>query len=107
LIKFILDYADKGGDVNDSGYLSALGSLWTLASLGNSALAPVNQFNEAVSRGIGVSRDLDRPFMKIQNACLRIADVSGILDGWKAGLRTLESKHFNNGFLDGLAPPDI
>lgn len=102
-VKYMLDYAKKGGELEDPEFLKVVGSLWSLSQAGGSPLATINDFAQTVSRGIGVSRDLDRPFMSIRDAAMRIADMSGILDGWKEGLEALESEYLEAGRLDRLA----
>lgn len=104
-VQTLLEYARGGGDLTSSDFLGSLAALWSLSKTGGAQLAPINQFAELVTRGIGVSRDLDRPFMAIQKAAMRIADMIGILDGWKEGLETLESEHLKPGYLDSLPNP--
>jgi hypothetical protein len=101
-VQYLLDYASKGGDLSDPQVIRAIGSLWHLVTASGSSLSAVNQLVQLISQGIGISRDLDRPFMAIQAACLRIADLDGILDGWKQGLQTLEANYLGDGYLDSL-----
>jgi hypothetical protein len=102
LVQYLLKFAANGGNLRDPEVLPVLGGLWQLAQVGGSALAPINVFVQQVSQGIGASRDLDRPFNAIRAAGLKIAGLIGILDGWKQGLRTLETEYLGDGYLDGL-----
>ncbi len=102
LVEYLLNYASSGGDLSSTDVTPVIGGLWQLSARATSALAAVNELIQMISQGIGVSRDLDRPFMAIRAASLRIADLSGILDGWKQGLQTLEGKYLAEGYLDSL-----
>jgi TIR domain len=102
LVQYVLEYASNGGDLSDPQVVRVIGGLWQLATIGASSLSAVNQLIQIVSQGIGISRDLDRPFMAIKTACLRIADLIGILDGWKQGLQTLETNYLGDGYLNNL-----
>jgi hypothetical protein len=101
-VQYLADYAHKGGDLSEAGFLAAISGLWSLANTGGESLSPINEFAQQVTQVIGVSRDLDRPLMAIRDAALMIADMSGILDGWKEVLEALESEYFSAGFLAGL-----
>ena len=102
LVQYLLEFASKGGDLHDPQVTRAIGGLWQLANTSASALSPVNQLVQLISQGIGISSDLDRPFLAIKAACLRIADLDGILDGWKEGLQSLEDKYLSEGYLSSL-----
>lgn len=106
LVQYLLQYGHSGGDLRDPEFVPVLAGLWTMAKVGQSSLAEISGFAQMVSQGIGVSRELDRPFMAIRDAALRIADLSGILDGWQGVLKTLESEFLGEGYLDGL-PADF
>lgn len=105
MVQYILKYAANGSDLNDPDVKQAIGGLWQLASTGAASLAVVDDLVQMIAQGIGISRELDRPFKAIQAACLKIADLGGILDGWKQGLRTLEAEYLVEGYLDNL--PDF
>jgi hypothetical protein len=105
-VKYFLDYARSGGDLKATEVAAGLKSLWMLATTGASSLAQASDFAQIVSQGLGVSRDLDRPFMAIRDASLRIADISGILDGWREILGTLEAEYLGDGYLDSLPEPN-
>jgi len=102
LVQYMLDYAGNGGDLTDPEMTRVIGGLWQLATVSAASLSMVDQLILMISQGIGISRDLDRPFMAIQTACLRIADLGGILDGWKQSLQTLETNYLGDGYLDSL-----
>ena len=104
-VQYLLEYARGGGDLKGPESAPVLKNLWVLATEGASSLAQASDFAQIVSQGLGVSRDLDRPFMAIRDASLRIADISGILDGWREGLETLESEYLGDGYLEGLPTP--
>jgi hypothetical protein len=101
-VQYVTEYARKGGDLSEPDFLNALSGLWALTRTGGGALSSINEFAQSITQVIGVSRDLDRPLMAIRDAALMIADMSGILDGWKEGLQALEGEYFSAGFLDGL-----
>lgn len=102
LPQYLAKLAANGGDLKDPEFNRVLGGLWQLANQAGTALAPINEFIQQVSRGIGMSRELDRPFNAIRAAGLKIASLVGVLDGWKAGLKTLETNYLGRGYLDSL-----
>jgi len=104
-VQYLLEYAQRGGDLKSPDTATVLASLWTLSKTGSSPLSQVTDFANSLSRGIGISRDLDRPLMAIRSATLRIADMSGILDGWRKALEGLESEYLGEGYLDSLPKP--
>ena len=92
-IQYLLEFGRSGGDLKDPDIAPVLGGLWTMATDGAQSLSPTQEFVATISQGIGVSRDLDRPFLAIQAAALKIVDLTGILDGWRESLETLENEY--------------
>jgi hypothetical protein len=101
-VQYILEYTRRGGDLEDPQAKVTLGSLWTMAKMGSTSLFVIKEFAQTISQVIGVSSDLDRPLTAVRDASLRIADLSGLLDGWKKSLEDLESEHLGTGYLDSL-----
>lgn len=101
-VQTLLTYAQRSGDLADPDFLTTIGALWALSKTGGTQLAPIREFAQAVTQAMGVSRDLDRPLTAIQSSAMRVADMIGILDGWKEGLEILEVEYLKPGFLDNL-----
>jgi hypothetical protein len=92
-IRFMLESARKTDDLNNPEIVGSLRSIWQLASQGSESLLSVDILKQAVSGGMGFSRDLDRPFKNVQRACLELADLRGLLNGWLEELRLLQDDH--------------
>ncbi|WFE33314.1 toll/interleukin-1 receptor domain-containing protein [Micromonospora sp. WMMD975] len=81
------------GAIEDADSVSFLSSIREMATSGVDSLGQVEQLNGSVSGVIGFSKALDIPLKAVQRACLRMADLRGLLLGWLNEIEALESAH--------------
>ncbi|MFF5082507.1 toll/interleukin-1 receptor domain-containing protein [Actinoplanes sp. NPDC000266] len=67
-----------------------LATVGDLATAGVESLASVEELDTAIGGVLGLSKRLNIPLRTIREACLSMADIRGLLMGWKAELETLE-----------------
>jgi hypothetical protein len=91
--KYVVDEARRNPDKVESGVAEFLQSIEEAATTGVISLTSVEEFNRTLAQAIGISRKLDKPLKQIQRACLRIADLRGILSGWQEEVGTLYSRY--------------
>ena len=90
LIGYIVQFAQGGENSSNPEIINTVRGIWDMAKEGSHALLPIELLKQSVSQGIGFSRDLDRPLKTVQRACLKIADLRGMLNGWMDELLALK-----------------
>lgn len=99
VISYILKHARENPEetTNSPEAISTLRDLWNFTEVGSTSLSQLNEMNKALTSGIGYSKNLDRPLKAMRRAFLRLADLRGIISGWRDDLSALGST--NPGFL--------
>ena len=91
LVNWVIGQARSDPDFySNSDNVEFLGTVHDMASAGVESLASIEQLETAIVSVLGLSRRLDVPLRTIRGACLNMADLRGLLVGWKSELEALE-----------------
>jgi hypothetical protein len=93
VVSYIINAARSNPDelLENSEALASVDSIWTMALEGYNSLQQIDGLSSSLAQGIGFSKNLDRPLKSMQRAFLRMADLRGILNGWREDLLVLHS----------------
>lgn len=89
-VRFVMDLVAKGHmSLDDEGTIHFLDSIAGLAEIGVTSLGQLDEMRHAIDLAKGVSAHLNKPLIRIQQALLMFAEISGIFRGWKDELDAL------------------
>ena len=93
MITYILSYARENPEevASSPDAIDGLQKIWEMAETGTKSLGELDSVNKSLTDGIGYSKNLDKPLRAMRRAFLRLADLRGILSGWRDDLLALGS----------------
>jgi hypothetical protein len=93
--KFVTGIIANSPDDATTDALDFLTTIRETASIGIDSLAAIDEFTRSVSQALGYSSKLDKPLKIIRAANLKIADLRGIMSGWREEVDTAYAKNPN------------
>jgi hypothetical protein len=91
LVNWVIGQARNDPDFySTSSNVEFLGTVHDMAAAGVESLASIEQLDTAIGSILGLSKRLDVPLRTMRQACLNMADLRGLLAGWKFELEALE-----------------
>jgi hypothetical protein len=75
---------------SEPGNVEFLSTVHDMATAGVESLSGIEELQESIGSVLGMSKRLDIPLRTIREACLHVADLRGLLTGWKSELEALE-----------------
>jgi TIR domain len=73
--------------------LEFLATIRETADTGTDSLAAVDDFARSIGQALGYSKGLDKPLRRIRAANLKIADLRGIMSGWREEVDTVYERN--------------
>ncbi|MFF0231212.1 toll/interleukin-1 receptor domain-containing protein [Micromonospora sp. NPDC005254] len=94
LVNYVFEKVKVDSDgIVDEDNIAFLNAVREMSESGAESLAHVDNLNASVATVLGFSKALDIPLKTVRAACLRMADLRGLLVGWLDEIRALESVH--------------
>ncbi|RUL90860.1 toll/interleukin-1 receptor domain-containing protein [Verrucosispora sp. FIM060022] len=92
-VQLLVDLAKSTEGKLDKDLVEFARVVWDLSTTGSDALAQVEGLSTIIEQSVGLSGRLDQPLKAIQKACLRMADLRGILLVWREEIEALQSAY--------------